>query len=56
MMRPSAPVNSLARLTLFPGEFSTRSTEGIESPALTMAAAVDDKDLALADGRSCLKS
>jgi hypothetical protein len=34
------PVNSLERLTLFPGEPSTRSMFGRESPVLTMARAV----------------
>lgn len=35
MMTPLPEASSLARLTLFPGESSKRSTLGIESPCLT---------------------
>ena len=50
MMRPLPVLSSCARLTLLPGEFSARSTLGIESPALTMMAAVDEKYLGLRVG------
>lgn len=42
MMRPLPFPISLARLTKLPGEFSTSSTVGMESPAETMIAAVDE--------------
>jgi len=35
MITPLPEASSLARLTLFPGESSKRSTLGIESPCLT---------------------
>ena len=44
MMRP-LPLSSVERLTLSPGEPSTRSTLGILSPTLTMVAAVVWKGL-----------
>lgn len=40
IMRPLPEASSLCRLTLSPGEPSTRSTFGMESPTLTMLAAV----------------
>ena len=43
MMRPLPEASSLDRLTLSPGEPSTRSTFGMESPALTMLAGVEWK-------------
>lgn len=39
MMRP-LPFITFARLTLSPGLLSTKSTEGIESPTLTILALV----------------
>lgn len=42
MTRPF-PCSSLAKLTLFPGEASTRSISGMLSPALTKAGAVVEK-------------
>ena len=35
------PVSSVARLTWFPGEASTKSTLGMESPGLTKTGAVE---------------
>ena len=50
IMRPLLPASSLARLTVLPGESSTSSTVGIESPALTMIAGVDENSLAVVIG------
>lgn len=47
MIRPLLPASSLARLTVFPGEFSTSSVVGMESPVLTMIAGVEENSLAL---------
>lgn len=57
-MMPFAPLNSFARLTLFPGEPSTRtSRSGRGSPALTKAARVLWKSArcALARGRAVVR-
>ncbi len=36
MMMPSPLASSLLKSTSFPGDFSTRGTDGMESPTLTM--------------------
>lgn len=46
MIRPSPVANSLARLTVFPGDFSVRTSRfGTESPTLTKAGRVEWKPL-----------
>ena len=48
MMSPLPDVSSLERLTLFPGEPSTRSRSGMRSPTLTKAGLVAWKACILA--------
>lgn len=46
MIRPSPVANSLARLTVFPGDFSVRTSKfGMVSPTLTKAGRVEWKPL-----------